>query len=125
MNTPGLEYVAEVKVEHKAYEPSLENVVPRGSSNFQGLELDKRDQDKIPQEQSRTKWPGQARNCANAGSMSCASRAKSALSPRPRGTRKSKFCLIGAIAAILIVTIIAASVAGSLAARKNGSDSQK
>ena len=125
MYTPGHECAAAVKVEYNAYKPGLENIAYRRSSNFQGLELDRRDQDKIPQEHFQTQWLGQARNSASAGCMSCKSRAKSALSSRPRGTRESKFCLIGTIAAIVIVIIIAASVAGSLVARKNHSDSQK
>ena len=121
MYTPGLEYAADIKVEYKAYKPGLENIADRRSSNFRGLELYRRDQDKFPQEQFQTQWPGQVSSSAS----TYESRAEPTLSSRPRGTRKSKFCLIGIIAAIVIVTIIAASVAGSLAARKHDSDLQR
>ncbi|KAL8788208.1 MAG: hypothetical protein Q9195_007423 [Heterodermia aff. obscurata] len=125
MYTPGLEYAADFKVEHKANEPSLQKVADRKSTTFQRLELYRADQDKFPQEQFQTQWPGQARDSTSAAFTSYESKAKPTLSSRPRGTRKSKFCHIGIIAVIIIITITAASVAGSLAAKKHDSDLQK
>ena len=120
MDTPGLEYAADIKVEREASKPRSEDAAGRRSTNFQGLELYRHDQDKVLQEQFQAQWPKQASKSADF--ISHESKVKPTLSSR---TRKSKVRLIGIIAAIVIAIIIAASVAGSLAARKHDNDSDK
>ena len=127
MYTPGLEPSIEPKSYHRAYNPDEEKIPYRKLSYIQGLELFKTEQPKIPQAQVHTQWPG-PRSISPDSTRSSASHVtaqKRKHVSRLRYTRMAKFWLIGIISAVIILTIVAAAVAGSLAAKKKGSDSNK
>lgn len=112
-------------MDNNAYHPSLEKAAVGEQSYVQGLELYTTDQDKYPRENFQSRWPGLPRDSASANHVSYESQKKQIQPSQSKLNRKAKLWLIGIFVMVILVIVIATSIAGSLAVRKRGNDNQK
>ena len=118
MYTPGLEPLVDRKAEYKAYSPGLEKAEVCKVSYAQGLEPYISSQDKLPAQRLHPQWSGST----SASHTTQRSSGKRFQGPKALGPRRSRAWLFAALGVIVLITIIAAIVAGVLAAQKRGSN---